>query len=47
MLHCTILEDLTMTKVLTIMDRAALTLITALVVGGLPLVAIGMLTNSL
>ena len=36
-----------MTTFLTIMDRAAMTLITALVVGGLPLVAVGMLTNSL
>jgi hypothetical protein len=47
MLQCTILEDLTTTKVLTLMDRAAMTLINVLVVAGLPLVAIGMLTNSL
>ena len=35
-----------MTKVLGVMDRAALTLINALVVAGLPLVAIGMLTRT-
>ena len=36
-----------MTKVLSLMDRAALALINALVVAGLPLVAIGMLTHSI
>ena len=35
-----------MTKMLNLMDRAALTLLNALVVIGLPLVAVGMLTNS-
>ena len=35
-----------MTKMLTLMDRAALSLINALVVIGLPVVAIGLLTNS-
>ena len=35
-----------MTKMLHLMDRAALGLINVLVVIGLPLVAIGMLTNS-
>jgi len=35
-----------MTKMLNLMDRAALGLINALVVIGLPVVAIGLLTNS-
>jgi hypothetical protein len=35
-----------MTKILTLMDRTALGVINALVVIGLPLVAIGMLTNT-
>ena len=35
-----------MTKILTLMDRTALSVINALVVIGLPLVAIGMLTNT-
>jgi hypothetical protein len=35
-----------MTKMLTLMDRTALSVINALVVIGLPLVAIGMLTNT-
>jgi hypothetical protein len=35
-----------MTKMLTLMDRTALSVINALVVIGLPLVAIGLLTNT-
>ena len=41
-------EGTTMTiKILSLMDRAAMSLINALVVAGLPLVAVGMLTNSI
>lgn len=47
MLHCTILGDDLMTKFLSLMDRTALTLINAFVLAGLPLVAVGMLTNSI
>jgi hypothetical protein len=36
-----------MTKVLGVMDRAALTLINAFVVAGLPLVAIAMLAHAI
>ncbi len=35
-----------MTRILTIMDRAALSLINAMVVIGLPLVAVGLITNA-
>jgi len=45
-LQCTTKRDFAMTKMLHLMDRAALGLINVLVVIGLPLVAIGMLTNS-
>ncbi len=39
-------KDYDMTKFLTLMDRAALGLINALVVIGLPLVAIGMVAGA-
>jgi hypothetical protein len=40
-------EGLKMTRILNLTDRAALSLLNALVVIGLPLVAIGMIANAI
>jgi len=40
-------RDHEMTKILNLMDRTALSLLNALVLIGLPLVAIGLMTNAI
>jgi hypothetical protein len=47
MLQCTIEGMLPMNKILKVLDRAALAIFNIMVIAGLPLAAVGLMTNAL
>jgi hypothetical protein len=47
MLQCTIQGDAPMSSILNVFDRAALAIFNIMVIAGLPLAAVGLMTNAL